>query len=163
MAGADEVPTPTETAPVQQAAMPQQAIAGPRTTTAARPTFPATCNAIARDIEKLTKQYAQLANYRAVDQRDCKISYGYRTHRPTTRGGWSSAVPAPDPDGIWFYIGIYDPNGPDAMSQIHTQPVVPNWWLGARKVMFLIREGDRTTKAAGAIMKVLEKHGLETR
>ena len=177
MVAADEVATPTEqSAPPQQAAMPQQAAlpqqaAMPQQAvlpqqavrSVAKSSFPATCKAIADDIEKMAREYPQLINFRAVDQRDCAISYGYKTHRATTRGGWSSGVPHPDPEGIWFYIGIYDPNGPDAQSQIHMQPVVPNWWIGSRKVMFLILEGDKATPAAGAIMKVLERHGLQTR
>lgn len=154
---ADEVATPTEqaaTAPV----IPQQ-----RAVIPVRAKFPATCKSIADDIEKIARQYPQLANYRAVDQRECAIHYEHKTHEPTARGGWSAAVPAPDPDGIWFYIGIYDPDGPEASAQIHTQPAVPSWWLGERKVMFLILEGDKTTPAAGAIMKILERHGLVTR
>lgn len=127
------------------------------------PAFPATCKAIAADIEKLARQYPQLINFRAVDQRECTITYRFNTHRATTRGGWSSGVPHPDPDGVWFYIGIYDPNGPEAHSQIHTQPIVSNWWLGSRKVMFLILEGEKTTRAAGALLKILERHGMQTR
>jgi hypothetical protein len=152
---ADEVATPTEQA-ASAPVMPQQAAVIPVT-------FPATCKSIAGDIEKLTRQFPQLTSYRAVDQHDCTIRYQHKTHKPTTRGGWSAGVPQPDADGIWFYIGVYDPNGPEAQSQIHTQPVVPNWWIGSRKVMFLILEGDKTTPAAGAIMKVLERHGLVTR
>jgi hypothetical protein len=127
------------------------------------PSFPGTCRAIAADIEKLARQYPQLINFRAADQRACAISYGFKTHAAQSRGGWSSGVPHPDADGIWFYIGIYDPNGPEATAQIHMQPVVPNWWLGSRKVMFLILEGDRTTRAVGALTKILEHHGMQTR
>ncbi len=156
----DEVATPTETPPTQQA-VPQQATS--QAVVPPAPSFPATCEAIAHDIEQLGRAYPQLAAFRAADHRDCDFSYGFHTHAPTTRGGWSSAVPHPDPDGIWFYVGIYDPNGPDANSQIHMQPVVPNWWIGPRKVMFLILEGDQAKPAAGAIMKILERHGLETR
>ena len=152
----DEVATPTE----QAAAPPTQAV----TQAAAPPAaFPATCHEIAKDIEKLARQYPQLINFRAVDQKDCWISYEYKTHRATTRGGWSSGVPHPDPDGVWFYIGVYDPSGPDAQAQIHTQPVVPNWWIGSRKVMYLILEGDKTKPAATAISKILERHGMQTR
>jgi hypothetical protein len=128
-----------------------------------RVSFPETCEAIARDLEMLTKEYAQLADYRAVDHRNCTFGYAYRTDPPQGGGGWSGATPHPQPDGIWFYIGIYDPNGPDATAQIHTQPGVPNWWIGSRKVMFLIKEGAQTKKAGPAIFKVLENNGLETR
>ena len=155
---ADEVATPTEQA---AAAPPTQAVSqGVRVSP---PSFPATCDSIAEDIEKISRVYPQLINFRAVDQRDCAISYGHKTHKATTRGGWSSGVPHPDPDGIWFYIGIYDPNGPAASLQLHTQPVVANWWLGSRKVMFLILEGKQTKRAAGELMKILERYGMQTR
>jgi hypothetical protein len=127
-----------------------------------RVSFPETCEAIARDIQMLGRQYPQLASYHA-DGRECRIWFEYRTTAPQGGGGWTGATPYPQPDGIWFYIGIYDPNGPEAQSQIHTQPAVPNWWIGSRKVMFLLKEGTQTTRAAPAIFKVLENHGLETR
>jgi hypothetical protein len=152
----DEVATPTEQAAAP--AMPQQAVIP-----VANPSFPGTCNSIAAGIEKIARQYSQLINFRAADQKGCTIRYQHRTHAPARTGGWSSGVPHPDADGVWFYIGIYDPNGPDAESQIHTQPVVPNWWIGPRKVMFLILEGEKTKPAAAAISKILERHGLVTR
>lgn len=155
---ADEVATPTE---IERAAAPQAM--APPSAKVASPKFPATCDAIARDIEKIARQFAQLANYRAVDQKDCVIRYAHAVGRPRGRGGWAAATPHPEPHGIWLYIGIYDPNGPDATLQIHTQPGTPPWWIGSRRVMFLIKEGERTTKAAGAIRKILEKHGLEER
>ena len=154
---ADEVATPTEQAAAAPA-LPQQAVIP-----VANPSFPGTCNSIADDIEKVARQFPQLINFRAADQHDCTIRYQHKTHPPARTGGWSSGVPHPDADGIWFYIGIYDPNGPAAESQIHTQPVVPNWWIGTRKVMFLILEGDKTTPAAAAITKILERHGMQTR
>ena len=80
--------------------------------------------AIAKDIAALKDRYPQLADF-DVDKHcqpdDLKISYGYRTHDPEHRGGWTAAVPNPDPDGIWFYIDFHDPK---SMRQIHTQPVV---------------------------------------
>jgi len=155
---ADEVATPTEQA---AAAPPTQAVT--QAAASPPPSFPATCHEIAKDIEKLARQYPQLINFRAVDQKDCWISYEYKTHRSTSRGGWSAGVPQPDPDGVWFHIGVYDPNGPDAQAQIHTQPVVPNWWIGSRKVMYLILEGDKAKRAAPAITKILERHGMQTR
>jgi hypothetical protein len=40
-------------------------------------------------------------------------------------------LPNPNPDGIWFHIGVWDPNDPaEANSQINTQPVMPPWWIG---------------------------------
>ena len=37
---------------------------------------------------------------------------------------------------------------------------MPRWWIGERRVTFLIREGDATKSCADAVMKVLERHGL---
>jgi len=127
--------------------------------------YAATCRAIADDIERIRGGYAQFVEFRAsaARQSDCTMSYAFHTHKPTSRGGWSSAVPQPDPDGIWFYLGVYDPNGPDAMSQINTQPMVPNWWIGDRRVMFLILEGERTKLAADAILAILHRHGMITK
>ena len=159
MVAADEVATPTEQGAAPQA-IPQQATAVPQGPT---PSFPSTCNAIADDIERITRQYPQLMGFRASDQRDCTIRFEHKTHRASRTGGWAAGVPHPDADGIWFYIGIYDPNGPAAELQIHTQPGTPNWWIGSRKVMFLILEGEKTTRAAAAIMTILERHGLVTR
>jgi hypothetical protein len=127
--------------------------------------YTALCHAIAGDIELLRRQYPQLAEYRAVDalRRDCTIDFGWHTHRAAQTGGWSAGVPTPDADGIWFYIGIYDPNGPDAQSQINTQPVVPNWWLGDRKVTFLLLEGAHTHSVASELHAILEHRGMEVR
>ena len=72
-------------------------------------------------------------------------------------------MPSPDRDGVWFYIGIYDPAGPEASSQINTQPMTPNWWLGDRKVMYLMLVGDDVHGLAEQVMAVLTKHGLVTR
>jgi hypothetical protein len=141
---ADEVATPTETAP------------------AAAVSFPATCRAIASDLETLTRQFPQLANYRAVDQEDCHVSYKHKTHRSTARGGWSAGVPHPDDDGIFLYIGIWDPNGSD-MRQIDTQPFTGDRWIGDRRVTYLILEGKKVTSADAAITKILERHGMTMR
>jgi len=145
--------------------MPQQPVQAMKAAAPPAPSGPAAhaenCRAIARDLDVLTRQYPQLADYRAVDWKACKIHYAYRTHRATTRGGWSSGVPHPDDDGIWFYLGIWDPADPtEASAQIHTQPVTADWWIGERRVTFLILEGKGTTRASGAIVDVLRRHGL---
>jgi hypothetical protein len=129
------------------------------------PTFPATCAAIAADLETLRPQFPALVEYRGdtAQKHACWIEYGWHTHRSTGTGGWTSGVPNPDRDGVWFYIGIYDPNGPEASSQINTQPMTPNWWLGDRKVMVLFLAGDDVHGLGEQVMVVLTKHGLVTR
>lgn len=84
------------------------------------------CAEIARDIAALKPRYPQLSAFDAngviVGHGECWINYAYRTHRATHRGGWMAQVPNPDPDGVWFHIAIWDPEGPGRMSQINTQP-----------------------------------------
>ena len=144
MAACSSPPQPTPTTPV---------------------TFPATCAAIAADLETLRPQFPALVEYRAdtAQQRPCWISYGWHTHRSTSTGGWTAGVPNPDRDGVWFYIGIYDPKGPEASAQINTQPMTPNWWIGDRKVMYLVLAGDGVHGLEERVMAVLTKHGLVTR
>jgi hypothetical protein len=127
--------------------------------------WPAACRDIADAIERIRTQYPQLVEFRAntAQMRDCSIGYEFHTHAPTKRGGWTSATPEPDPDGIWFYIGIYDPAGPDATLQIHTQPFVANWWIGERKVMFLVKEGAQTKRAGEQLLQILQRNGMITK
>ena len=116
--------------------------------------------AFARGIEALKKDYPQLAGFSA--SKSCQvdaltISHEFKTHPPARRGGWTSGVPNPDPDGIWFYIDIHSP---DSTAQIHTQPVVEQLCLGKRRVQFLILEGEKTKPVAGAIRAVLLANGV---
>ena len=158
-------PTPTPTSASTSATTVAtgvgQAVAPPT----ARGFGPAECAAIAADIEALKASHAELADFdakKAVTKADCTIGYTFRCHKPTGRGGWTAAVPNPDPDGIWFHIGIWDPSDPsEAMSQINTQPVIPRWTLGGRRVTWLVLEGSATSGAARAVFRVLEKHGLK--
>lgn len=116
--------------------------------------------AIARDIAGLKASHPQLADF-DVDKHchpdRLSISYGYKTHEPTGRGGWTAAVPNPDPDGVWFYIDFHDPG---SMRQIHTQPVVLERRRGDKRVMFLILEGEKTKALAGHIDRILARHGV---
>jgi hypothetical protein len=126
--------------------------------------YPAICKAIAEDIEALRPAYPQLTEYRAdlaTEQDECKIRYQWHTHAPTRAGGWTAGVPHPDPDGIWFYLGIWDPTDPaEASAQINTQPVLPPWRLGTRKITFLHLEGEQTRPVAGAIVTILRARGM---
>ena len=115
-------------------------------------------NSIARDIAALKADYPQLAQFDAagVDAGEPKISYAFHTHAPPRSGGWTSGVPNPDSDGVWFYIDFHDP---DSTAQIHTQPVIGAQCLGVKRVSFLILEGDATRSIVGAIQKILQAHG----
>ena len=118
---------------------------------------------VSEDLAELKDKYPQLQEFsltRHADLAELKISYGYRTHRAERPGGWSAAVPNPDPDGIWFYIDLHDP---DSKAQIHTQPV-PNSHgrVGNKSVSFLILEGSKTKPVAGEIAAILKRHGAQS-
>lgn len=114
--------------------------------------------AIARDIEALGARHPQLADFRAAkhfDREHLAIDYAFHTHASTHRGGWTSGVPNPDPDGIWLYIDLHDPG---STAQIDTQPVVPMIDVLGRKLMMLLLEGDAARPpAAGALHAILER------
>src|SRR5262245_52945003 len=79
--------------------------------------------AIAMDIEKLKTDFPQLRDFSAATHLHAEppsISYAFHTHAPERAGGWTSGVPNPDADGIWFYIDLHNPS---SRLQIHTQPV----------------------------------------
>ncbi|MGC4123258.1 MAG: hypothetical protein QM765_53565 [Myxococcales bacterium] len=116
--------------------------------------------AIAAGIERLKKDYPQLEEFQAAKQLlpgTLAIDYAYKTHAPEHSGGWTSGVPNPDPDGLWFYVDVHDP---DSTRQIHTQPVTAPLCLGKKRVTFLILEGAKTKSAAAAIGAVLQKSGV---
>src|SRR5689334_21912428 len=95
---------------------------------------------IAHDIERLKGRYSQLKDFSVAEHLKAdkhQISYGYHTHKPTGRGGWTSSVPNPDEDGIWFYIDFHDPA---STLQIHTQPVAVPYCVGAMRLTFLSLE-----------------------
>ncbi len=126
------------------------------------PSYEAAITAIAEDIERLKNQYPQLADFSSrkhCSRESLVISYSYRTHRSQRRGGWTSGVPNPDADGIWFHIDFHDP---DSTDQIHTQPVVRDMRYREKKVMVLILEGKRTRRVAPALMTVLRRRGVTT-
>ena len=88
------------------------------------------------------------------------ITYGFKTHKAEHIGGWTSGVPNPDDDGIWFYIDLHDA---DSTAQIHTQPITANVLLGGMNVQLLILEGEQTKRVSGAIWKIIMAHGAEER
>src|SRR4051812_4843641 len=78
---------------------------------------------VARDIATLKQQFTQLKEFsppKHLDPDRLVINYAYRTHKALFSGGWTSAVPNPNEDGVWFYVDFHDPN---SRQQIHTQPV----------------------------------------
>jgi len=126
-------------------------------------TYQKAIESIATDIEALKPRFPQLAEFAAKEHCDIDrlaISYGFKTHRSTRRGGWTAAVPNPDKDGVWFYIDFHEP---DSMAQIHTQPVVPRRFFQSKKVMFLILEGEETENLAGALDGILRDRGVRDR
>ncbi|HET9952855.1 MAG TPA: hypothetical protein VFQ61_00045 [Polyangiaceae bacterium] len=124
----------------------------------------ASCTAIARDIDALKPNYPQLAAFDPgnviAGNGECTISYAYRTHRSTRRGGWVAQVPNPDPDGVWFHIGIWDPQGPGRNSQINTQPGFSVYRLAEDNVTFLALEGAKVKPLRPELRRVLERRGM---
>ena len=120
----------------------------------------AVLRAIAVDIEALGASHAQLAAFRAADHLDAaqsRIDYAWHTHAAPKTGGWTSGVPNPDPDGIWFHIDVHDPA---STLQIHTQPMVERLCLGTAHVSFLVLEGEQAEPAADDLRRILGKNGI---
>lgn len=120
-----------------------------------------TLKKIANEISVLKESYPQLADFsptKNLQTESLTISYEYKTHEPTHRGGWTAGVPNPDPDGLWFYIDLHDPN---SLAQIHTQPVVQKGAIGDKEVMFLILEGKKTKHVSEKIWEILKNNGIE--
>ncbi|MGC4092756.1 MAG: hypothetical protein QM756_33715 [Polyangiaceae bacterium] len=115
---------------------------------------------------RLKPKYSALAEFDASHARrelhadDCIISYGYRTHPSTARGGWARATPEPDPDGVWFYVGAWDPEGPERHSQIDTQAGFSTYRFGRQHLTVLIKDCQKQP-LRGALWKVLRRHGVE--
>jgi hypothetical protein len=115
---------------------------------------------IARSIEALKAAYPQLTEFSAaahLNREKLTITYGYRTEAAPRTGGWTSGVPSPTDEGVWFYIDVHDA---DSTAQIHTQPVVPRYRYGDKRVMLLLREGAGTKPLSAALVRVLLDHGV---
>lgn len=118
-----------------------------------------TVQSIASAIAELGSEFPQLKAFSTaqhVSLERLTISYAYRTHAPERRGGWTSGVPNPDDDGIWFHLDLHDR---DSQAQIHTQPVTPKWCLAEKRISFLILEGAKTKPLAGRVWSILARHG----
>ena len=106
---------------------------------------------IADDIAGLKDSHPQLKDFSVTQHLKAdkhQISYG--------RGGWTSGVPNPDEDGIWFYIDFHNPG---STLQNHTQPAAIPYCVGAMRLSFLSLEGRKTKSVEGAIWNILKKHG----
>jgi hypothetical protein len=125
-----------------------------------KPDYSKRLEAIARDIESLKDEFPQLQEFSAgrnTAPDRLVIDYAYHTHHATHRGGWTSGVPNPDDDGVWFYIDFHDP---ESRAQIHTQPVTRNLCFAEKRVSFLILEGKDARPLAGRIGTILRNHGV---
>jgi hypothetical protein len=115
---------------------------------------------IARSIESLKADYPQLVEFSASahsDVEELRITYAYRTESPRPTGGWTSGVPSPVERGVWFLIDFHDA---ESKAELHTQPVVPRYRLGEKRVMLLLREGPNTKPLHGALVRILLDHGV---
>lgn len=121
------------------------------------PDYARVMSQVARDIAVLKPGFPQLAEFKLAAQDGTKITYAFRTHPAARSGGWTSGVPNPDNDGVWFYIDIHDA---DSNAQIHTQPLTADQCIGDKRVSFLILEGDGTRPLSGEIEKILRNHGI---
>jgi hypothetical protein len=125
------------------------------------PDYRKSIQAVARDIEALRHQYPQLIEFSATKSTEpdrLVIEYSYHTHAAVHHGGWTSHVPNPNDDGIWFYIDLHEP---DSIAQIDTQPAQPliQNCVGKKRVTFLILEGRSTKPITGRIANILTRHG----
>ena len=122
------------------------------------------CENIAKDIELLKNQYPQLDEFsisKNLNKENCKIEYEYKCRLSTNNVGWISQVPNPDPNGLWFYISLWDENDPNEnFSQINTQTVIPIWYIKNKRVTYLILQGKNTKSLNIEVLKILKKYGL---
>ena len=137
-------------------------LAGREIALADEPQYHAFIKSIAEDITVLKKTHPQLKEFSAdkhVDIENLRIDYGYHTYEPERTGGWTSGVPNPNPDGVWFYIDLHEK---DSTAQIHTQPITsPSLQFGDKQVGFLILEGAETPSIADELISILDQHGAK--
>jgi hypothetical protein len=126
---------------------------------AAEPDYPGALRAIANEIEALKGEYPQLRDFSAsasVDATRLAIDYSFHTHRPAPTGGWTSGVPNPDDDGIWFHIDLHDPG---SNAEVHTQPKVSTRTrAGGKQAYMLILEGEKTRRAESRLWAIVKRH-----
>ena len=117
---------------------------------------------VSEEILKLKETYPQLREFtvdKHTDVQRLRIDYSYHTHKPEHIGGWTSGVPNPDPDGVWFYIDLHNE---DSNAQIHTQPISgSSLQFGNKKICFLILEGETTKSLSKEISSILKRSGAK--
>jgi len=118
---------------------------------------------VAEKIQVLGESHPQLKQFSSelhLDGKSLKIVYEFNTHVATHRGGWTSGVPNPSSDGIWFYIDFHDPS---SLAQIHTQPLKRQspYYLGDKELQFLILEGTETKSVTDELWAILKSTGIE--
>lgn len=142
-----------------------QASTAPSSAVSGKSSYAATCAAIAAEIEALSPDHPQLAGFHADSaalEPDCRITHTYHCHPAKHGGGWSAGVPQPDADGLWLHLGIFDPTGPAATSQLYTQPAfLPARTLHGRRVVLFVHEGSATKPLQLEILKILRRHGMQ--
>lgn len=122
--------------------------------------YRAVMRAIAADIEAIKADYPQLAEFSAARNARpdmLQIGYGFHTHAPPRTGGWTSGVPHPDDDGVWFSLDFHDPR---STLEMHTQSMdYETQCFGDMKVGFLFLEGKGRSILA-PIWRILRRHGV---
>lgn len=117
---------------------------------------------VSKEISELKDTYPQIKEFsidKHVDIKNLRIDYSYHTHESERSGGWTSGVPNPDPDGIWFYIDLHDQ---DSTAQIHTQPVTGlSLRVSEKLICFLILEGMTTKSVGSKILSILKRNGAK--
>ena len=125
------------------------------------PDYSAILLKIGTDIEKLKVKFTQLDSFdikKHISKDKLEITYGYNTHTADKIGGWTSGVPNPNDDGIWFYISIHSPK---STRQIHTQPKIAPMYIGNEVFQFLLLEGAKTKSVNIALWEIFRKYGVE--
>ncbi len=118
---------------------------------------------VSEEITNLKETYPQLKEFsikKHADIENLKIDYSYNTHKSERSGGWTSGVPNPNPDGIWFYIDLHDK---DSTAQIHLQPMTgTSLQFSNKSICFLILEGTATKSVSNKILSILERNGAKS-
>jgi hypothetical protein len=110
----------------------------------------------------LKETYPQLKEFsidKHVDIENLQVDYSYHTHESERTSGWTSGVPNPYSDGIWFYIDLHDK---DSTAQIHTQPITgTSFKFGNKNICFLILEGAGTKSISDEIISIFKRNGAK--
>jgi hypothetical protein len=118
---------------------------------------------VSEEIAMLKETYPQLKEFsidKHVDIENLQVDYSCNTHKSERTGGWTSGVPKPYSDGIWFYIDLHDK---DSTAQIHTQPITGmSFKFGNKNICFLILEGAETKSILSEIISIFKRNGAKS-